>query len=1068
MDRDVAEFSRSRMADQFRTGWVFDVDLDRRGLLRSLLPDLTLHFSVPMAATRLRAAIPRLTDCEAPVAIYGHPPPPPVVDLLAEFGVPVACLSPLPFLTLPAPRHRLPLAGGYLLRTPEELEGECSPLSATAPPDADALARYRQARALFDGPEAPVPESGDGRRRAALIADDRPPDPEHAEAVRAGYIALAELARELCQGWDITFFPNGDGDLPEETARRIRSLVTRVAGGRASPGRLEPFAMVLAHASIAAVDAALAGKRLVLSPQSPFSAFRTIPGALPAAFARMLETDAFFVDPVDERPADLASAARAVADHQRALDGSPAALRVAELWNRLPAVPTSEQEPPAEPPADWTLVPPRPGPPGGGPGSLALPHWISSDPLRATAPVPTLVVLAPDFERSPEAPPLPLEIVELDTAASDPGSPHRVRSFAYAQPEAVSRVLMWKLASARSRHALIIDLEDPATRLFARACRRQGIICVHLPATAAGPEEDPARVPFVRYSALVDALIAWDESHLAAARAAAFPADRILTAHRQAPATCRAERGTELLAHLDVPWPPAPSGPSELVTGLADAARNAGLSFTLHAQPEVYAALSERTLASLARSPAACLEIPPFLDETLESRLARRPVLVTQDPALAARTRRAGGRVLLCPATDATGAGVAAPTGPGLLQHLVALLAAPALPPAQPLTTAPPLDTVLATLPARAPASRGDALQMVMANAGDRLNLVASPVSVEAFLRVRRHEVAMLHADAWIPATSGVTFADLADVDLFVQWGLRSTSLRALAASHARRLGRPLLYLEDGFIRSVDLGLTGAPTLSIVMDDLTPFYDATRPSRLETLLNGDRELTDSERARARAAIDDISRSKILKYNFAPYEPLAASPSGRPRILVVDQRAGDLSIERGLAGPDSFRDMIEAALALSDRYDILVKTHPDANSGEKTSAIPADLLDMLATHPRVTLVTHDINAHSLIDGVEKVFVVTSGLGFESLMAGREVWCFGVPFYSGWGLTRDMVPLPRRQRRRRIEDVFFVVYILLSRYFHPEWNRVCEVEDIIAYVREARPWPLEIPADVAPAI
>lgn len=293
----MAEFSRSRVAGRFRTGWVFDVDLGRRALLRALFPGMTLHFSAPLSAGRLRAAISRLTDCVAPISLHGHPPDPAVVDVLAEFDIPVACLSPLAFLTLPDSSNGLPRAGGYLLRTPDELDGDRPVLSMTTAPDAGALARYRLAMAPFDTPPATAPVPGNGRRRAAIVADDIPPDPEQAEATRAAYVALAESARQLCQGWDITFFPNGDRDIPEETAQRIRAHVNRVTVERASPGQLAPFTMVLAHASIAAVDAALAGKRVVLSPHSPFAAFRSIPGALPAAFVRMLETDAFFVDP---------------------------------------------------------------------------------------------------------------------------------------------------------------------------------------------------------------------------------------------------------------------------------------------------------------------------------------------------------------------------------------------------------------------------------------------------------------------------------------------------------------------------------------------------------------------------------------------------------------------------------------------------------------------------------------------------------------------------------------------------------------------------------------------------
>jgi hypothetical protein len=36
-------------------------------------------------------------------------------------------------------------------------------------------------------------------------------------------------------------------------------------------------------------------------------------------------------------------------------------------------------------------------------------------------------------------------------------------------------------------------------------------------------------------------------------------------------------------------------------------------------------------------------------------------------------------------------------------------------------------------------------------------------------------------------------------------------------------------------------------------------------------------------------------------------------------------------------------------------------------------------------------------------VDKVYTVSSGMGFEAVLAGRHVICFGSPFYAGWGFT-----------------------------------------------------------------
>ena len=63
-------------------------------------------------------------------------------------------------------------------------------------------------------------------------------------------------------------------------------------------------------------------------------------------------------------------------------------------------------------------------------------------------------------------------------------------------------------------------------------------------------------------------------------------------------------------------------------------------------------------------------------------------------------------------------------------------------------------------------------------------------------------------------------------------WGKKHPKRRKLA--YILRL--PLLNLEDGFLRSLGLGVAGYPPYSIVYDDIGIYYDTTRPSRLEQLI----------------------------------------------------------------------------------------------------------------------------------------------------------------------------------------------------------------------------------------
>ena len=95
-------------------------------------------------------------------------------------------------------------------------------------------------------------------------------------------------------------------------------------------------------------------------------------------------------------------------------------------------------------------------------------------------------------------------------------------------------------------------------------------------------------------------------------------------------------------------------------------------------------------------------------------------------------------------------------------------------------------------------------------------------------------------------------------------WGRRKYARRARRVAQAK--GIPFLCLEDGFLRSVGLG-NSEPPLSIVVDDLGIYYDATNPSRLDSQIA--RPLTSRETARARAIITAWRKGRVSKYNYAP-------------------------------------------------------------------------------------------------------------------------------------------------------------------------------------------------------
>ncbi|UTA78595.1 capsular polysaccharide biosynthesis protein [Halomonas sp. XH26] len=282
-----------------------------------------------------------------------------------------------------------------------------------------------------------------------------------------------------------------------------------------------------------------------------------------------------------------------------------------------------------------------------------------------------------------------------------------------------------------------------------------------------------------------------------------------------------------------------------------------------------------------------------------------------------------------------------------------------------------------------------------------------------------------------------------------IGWGLKSTSDGA--RNYAARHGLPYVALEDGFLRSLGLGVEGYQPHSMVVDYTGIYYDASRPSDLENWLNH-ATFDAEELAQATRCIEQLSRYRLSKYNHAPdYSlPIAETINAKTNnVLVVDQTAGDASIHHGGADADSFQQMLACAINNHPDADILIKVHPDVIAGKKQGHL-ADAHD----HPRCHIISDNINPWALFDRVKAVYVVTSQLGFEALMAGKQVHCFGLPFYAGWGLTQDQLSCTRRRVSRRLEEVFAAAYLRYTRYANPYTGKAATLEETIALIADQK--------------
>ena len=251
----------------------------------------------------------------------------------------------------------------------------------------------------------------------------------------------------------------------------------------------------------------------------------------------------------------------------------------------------------------------------------------------------------------------------------------------------------------------------------------------------------------------------------------------------------------------------------------------------------------------------------------------------------------------------------------------------------------------------------------------------------------------------------------------------------------------PVLRVEDGFLRSRGLGATLNAPLSLVTDDLGIYYDPTRDSRLEALINQSTDLPDHAIARAERLIRSLSRAGLSKYNSGGV-PFPDLPKGH-RILVPGQVEDDASIQKGCVGACRNLDLLKRARAENPNAVLIYKPHPDVEAGLRQGVIAPQQVAKYAE-----VFADNADPIALIDVVDEIWTLTSLLGFEALLRGKSVTCLGVPFYAGWGLTRDLGQIPdRRFARPTLAQLTHATLIGYPRYFDPVTKQPCPPEVVV---------------------
>ncbi len=270
-------------------------------------------------------------------------------------------------------------------------------------------------------------------------------------------------------------------------------------------------------------------------------------------------------------------------------------------------------------------------------------------------------------------------------------------------------------------------------------------------------------------------------------------------------------------------------------------------------------------------------------------------------------------------------------------------------------------------------------------------------------------------------------------------WGLKHPDIK-----------KNVIRVEDGFIRSKGLGADLNLPSSLAFDRRGIYFDSTRESDLEVFLNKV-ELSNQEKARSASLIELILEKGVNKYNLprakAEQDPDRWDSSGsRKRILVVGQVDDDASILAGTRSIASSQALLERVRHDRPEDYIIYRPHPDVLAGARTG------LDSFDAHALADEVGEEGSILDAIELCDEVHCMTSLAGFEALIRNKTVFCYGMPFYAGWGLTRDDYVCSRRGKTLSIEELVYGALIHYPSYFNYSTKRYTSVERCVQSLSE----------------
>lgn len=327
--------------------------------------------------------------------------------------------------------------------------------------------------------------------------------------------------------------------------------------------------------------------------------------------------------------------------------------------------------------------------------------------------------------------------------------------------------------------------------------------------------------------------------------------------------------------------------------------------------------------------------------------------------------------------------------------------------------------------------------------------------------RNRRHFIAVgfrrwkhEHVKAFAGSTGG-TIEFESDIDYGIDVATRDGKEVIIWAGKAtdeivnrcKRRSVPLWRMEDGFLRSVGLGVDYHYPYSLILDDSGIYFDPARESRLTKILSCIKEHPDLPRLleRSEHLIETICKHGLSKYNSASDLDVVAKlqqlPKDRKILLVPGQVDGDASVRRGGGFIQNNEMLLKAVRHSNPDAFIIYKPHPDVTSKNREGAVSPYVLDKCTD-----LIVTSGSLEDFWPFVDEVHTLTSLSGFEALLRKKHVVTYGIPFYAGWGLTEDHAKGLTGHSVLTIKELIAGVMIIYANYWDWKSQNICRPEDV----------------------